>query len=70
MSKRFKKEVEKYKLWCRKNGYPSKDKITLLWYFNRKKLVTGGNGEYHIKFNGKIYSLSELAIYFLEPNDI
>jgi len=64
LKRKFKKQITRYQSWCIKYGYDSRDPLTLLWFYNRKKNATKIDIRYYIIDRGKQYDVLDIIDVF------
>ena len=63
MNKLITAEINKYRKWVKLKGY-TKDRYSLISYFNRKNKVKGRNGIYYITVGKRRYRFDEMESLF------
>ena len=66
LKKKFNRYIKRYRAWCKRYGYNSKDTNTLLWFFNQDflKMAYRDNGNYFILYQAKAYRVDDLITIF------
>jgi len=59
------KEVKKYRRWAKLKGY-TRDRYSLISYYNRKNKVKGKGGIYYITLGKRRYRFDEMENLFIK----